>query len=164
MPAQTTAASQGRAQRPWEPWHSALTLGPIGAASAVALGFVVAIWLHRVGDGLLVVLAGIVAMAASVAYRRLMRERLVMWRRLDAAITKRDREWRARRPPRVTRRDRGLVVIVRPVPNLTPQVLEDVLSAVANQYGLQLVTCQVEWPLGYVRSMGRERLRIELSR
>ena len=87
-----------------------------------------------------------------------------MWQRLDEAIANHDPKWRPRWP-KVTRTDRGLVVTTKPVPALNDVTMRDALSAVAQTYGLSLISYEVQHPKGFVRrGVGREKLRIEMGR
>lgn len=159
-------ASQGRVRsRPWEPWLFPTRV--IARATAVLgiVSLVLALRLHHVTIGLVGIGVAILVELAIWGYWHLASESVTMWKRLDEAISDHDNRWRPKRP-KVTRTDRGIVVIVSPVPSLDRATLSKVIDGVAHMYGLHLVGYEVELPKGgFVRrSVGRESLRIEMSR
>ena len=135
-----------------------LIIGVLG----IALFFLGAI-LHYPHQGLIGLGIAVALEIVILRYRRLISEKMTMWQRLDARITKHDRQWRPSWP-HVTRKDRGLVVIVGPIPGLTDEVMRKALSEVAQLYGLKLINFEVLHPKGFVRrSVGNEKLRIEMG-
>jgi hypothetical protein len=158
-------ASQGRApSRPWEDWL--LPTGVIAPAAAVlgVVSLVLGLYIHHLPLGLLGVGVAIIVELAVWGYWHLVSESVTMWKRLDEAIVDHDNRWRPKRP-RVTRTNRGIVVVVSPVPSLDQATLSKAIEGVAHMYGLHLVGYEVKLPKGFARrSVGRESLRIEISR
>lgn len=160
----STTRSQGRARRPWEPWHLAIFLLPAVAFCAIVLGFLVAVALHRVANGVLVIVFGFAVVVVAWLYHSIVAERVSVWRCLDGAIVVHDPHWRAALPPRLLQTSRGMVIDVRPPPMLDPVTLERALTAVALHCGLQLVSWRVVpmSPPGHLRL--RSTLHIEMAR
>lgn len=157
--------SQGRApSRPWEVWLFPTRVIAPAAAVLGVVSLVLGIYNHHLPLGLLGLGVAIIMESAVWGYWYLASESVTMWRRFDEAIVDHDNRWRPRRP-KVTRTDRGLVVVVGPVPSLDPSTLSKVIEGVAHVYGLHLVGYGVELPKGFARrSVGHETLRIEMSR
>lgn len=161
--AMNSQALQGRSNsRPWELW-----LYPIWVARcALGIGIaslIIGIRFHQLAFG--GIGAGFAALVGSIAWivHRMTFETVSMWRKLDEAITVHDPQWRPHRPS-VTRTERGLVVIISPVPFLYEAKLSTALSTVALTKGLLFVGFKVLPPKRiWKRSYGRERLRIEMT-
>jgi hypothetical protein len=156
--------SQGRNnRRPWEAWLFPIKTGSwvigICGVAAIFLGAKI----HHLLQGIIGLGIAVTLELLIMIYRHLVSESMTMWQRLDERITNRDRQWRPRWP-KVTRRDRGLVVTVKPVPGLTDENMRKALSEVAQMYGLRLINFEVQHPKGFVRrSVGQEKLRIEMG-
>jgi hypothetical protein len=157
-------ARQGRSDsRPWEIWLypgwliiPAIAAG-IGSALIGARTHHLAIGLEGMG------VAALVA-ASSWTFNRLVSTMVNVWRRFDEAIRVHDPRWQPRRP-KVTRTDRGLVVVIGPIPALDQATLHKALSTAAIMSGSRLIGFDLLPATGvWKRSYGRERLRVELSR
>lgn len=164
MNAATGRTRQGRSDsRPWEPWlyPGWLTIPAIvvgfGSAFIGARSHHLVLGLEGMG------IAALVAVATWI-FNRQVSTMVNVWRRFDEAIRVHDSRWQPRRP-KVTRTDRGLVVVIGPVPALDESTLHKALATAAIMSGLRLVGFDVLPATGvWKRSYGRERLRVELSR
>jgi hypothetical protein len=164
MTSSRSHASQERnRRRPWEAWLFPINTGRWIIALCGVASPLLGAENHHLPQGLLGLGFAVALEILIIVYWRLFSDTLTMWQRLDKSITNRDAKWR---PcwPKVTRRDRGLVVTVKPVPALHDEAMRDALSAVATTYGLRLINYEVQHPKGFVRgSVGREKLRIEMG-